>query len=104
MDPSTSDPVAVKYTKRKEHGKLLAQEAETMRRLANCQSTLHTGIPKLIDDSHCTEFIVMQKVGRTLLDLQNELKQFSLKTIVMVAVKAITALEEIHSCGVDTEM
>ena len=100
INPATSEAVAIKYPRRKESAKLLSSEASTMRHLANCHSTSHTGIPKLIDDAHCPEFIVMEKVGKTLLRLNTELKQLSLKTIVMVAIKAITALEEIHLCGV----
>ena len=53
----------------------------------------------MIDDSHIPDYLVMEQVGKTLLTLKNEHPQFSLKTIIMVAIKALTALEEIHSCG-----
>jgi serine/threonine protein kinase len=41
----------------------------------------------------------MKRVGKTLLDLQLEAEPLSVKTAAMIAIKAISALEELHSFG-----
>lgn len=41
----------------------------------------------------------MEQVGKCLLDLRIGLKRFSLKTVLMVAIRTVTALEDLHSCG-----
>ena len=99
VDLATSAQVAIKYPLSDEGRVLLAKEAKIMRDLTQCQCTFHTGIPKLVDSSHCPNFIVMEKVGRTLLTLHTEIKRISLKTVLMVGMKAISALEEMHACG-----
>ena len=41
----------------------------------------------------------MELVGKSLLDLRSALKSLSLKTILMVGIRTLTALEDLHACG-----
>ena len=54
-------------------------------------------MPKLLERR--ARFLAIEQVGRSLLDLRLDLKGFSLKTVLMIAIKTLTALEDLHSCG-----
>ena len=99
VDPATSTEVAIKYSLSSTSSRLLENECEAMRDLRDCKCTPHTGVPQLIDASNCRKYIVMEKVGKSLLQLHSGLQAFSLKTVILVALQGITALEELHSCG-----
>lgn len=65
-----------------------------MRKLAGC-----TCLPQLVCVQQSPVRIVMERVGKTLLALQQERQQFSVKTTAMLALQALSVLEELHSFG-----
>jgi len=98
FDASRGTTVAVKVAKNKAGAALMAKEAKTMHRLRHCQCKAYPGIPKLLN-SAVDPYIVMDLVGRSLFDIRLSLRQFSIKTVLMIAIKTLTALEELHGCG-----
>lgn len=65
-----------------------------MRDLNRCKA-----VPRLLTFSLKHRYIVMKRVGKTLLELQKGLGSFSLQTICLVGTKCVSALEELHACG-----
>lgn len=56
-------------------------------------------MPRLVHFSKSPAYLVMQKVGPTLLALNRERRGMTPKTIIMLGLKALDGLEEIHSAG-----
>lgn len=90
--------VAIKVPKNKAGITLLRKEASTLHYLQQCKCTPHLGIPRLLDTTS-DSYLVMEQVGKSLLDIRQELKRLTLKTVLMVGIKTVSALEELHSCG-----
>lgn len=92
-DP-TGRPLAIKCALNPSKAYLLTEEADKMRKLARC-----TYVPKLVCVLQAPVSIVMERVGKTLLTLQQELQRFSVKSTAMLALQMLSALEELHSFG-----
>ena len=71
-----------------------------MGKLKRCRSIGYVGIPQLRYRSKDKSWIVMEKVGPTLLSLFTAQQSFTLKTVLMIGLQAISALEELHEFGV----
>lgn len=97
-DQLTSAPVVLKYPNTPEASAMLEKEAKTLACLQMARCKVHVGVPKLVHVSKTPAYVVMQRVGRTLLEL-NEEAMMPIKTVIMLGLKVLEALEEIHACG-----
>ena len=94
VDISSGAHIAIKYPLDPHSSKMLLREGKVMSLLSTC-----TLIPRLIDFSRKPPYIAMEKLGKSLLQIHRKTRVFSVKTTAMVAIKAINALEELHSHG-----
>ena len=79
---------------------MLESEVRIMTKLQTCKRIFHIDTPKLLYSGTRPLVIVMEKVGSTLLDLMPAMAAMSLKTVCMIGLQTISALQEIHECGV----
>lgn len=93
-DVGTGKSVAVKWTETSSGASLLEKEAGILRDLKRCKA-----VPRLLAASSKQRYLVMKRVGKTLLELRTTLGGFSLQTLCLIGTRFISALEEIHSCG-----
>ena len=93
-DVSTGKSVAVKWTETPRGASLLEKEAGILRDLKHCKA-----VPRLLAASSTHRYLVMKRVGKTLLELRTTLGGLSLQTLCLIGTRCISALEEIHSCG-----
>lgn len=100
IDVVSSKPVAIKYPRDSCGAALLENEAKIMASLVKCECKFHLDVPKLLDASQCPKFIVMERVGQSILQLLGEKPHFPLKTVLLVGLKTLDALESIHKCGI----
>lgn len=98
-DQVTSSPVVLKYPNTSEASPMLHKEAKTLASLQMAKCMVNIGVPKLVHVSKSPTFVVMQRVGKTLLELSQEIPRMTTKTVIMVGLKVVEGLEEIHTCG-----
>jgi serine/threonine protein kinase len=93
-DVHTGKSVAVKWAESAHDASLLEKEAGILRDLSHCKA-----VPRLLAASSKHRYLVMKRVGKTLLELRTTLGGFSLQTLCLIGTRCLSALEEVHSCG-----
>lgn len=98
VDVKTSEKAAVKveWTKAEKGDKLLG-EAEFYKRLGTCDIAPKISWSGTQDDYN---MMVLDLLGPSLDDLFKKAKQFSLKTVCLVAEQIVRVLETVHSRGI----
>lgn len=99
-DLTTLEPVAIKIMKPEASRSMLSNEIKKLVRLQACSSKHNIGVPRLLFSSNQPATLIIERVGRTLLDLFTEAKTMSMKSVLMVGMQVLTALEEVHAQGV----
>lgn len=100
VNVTTLEPVAIKVVRSVTPKSLLDREIRVLVRLQGCESRRYVGVPKLLYSENRDLVLVMERVGRTLLELYTATNSISLKSLFMVALQVLTVLEEIHCQGV----
>ena len=98
-DQETSAPVVLKYPNTPDASLMLDKEAKILASLQVAKCKPNVGVPRLVHVSKTPTFVVMQRVGKTLLELSREIQRMTTKTVIMVGLKVLEGLEEVHACG-----
>ena len=90
----TGEEVAVKWAPNATDAYLLEREINVLRDLNRCKH-----VPKLLSESRKERYVIMEKVGKTLLEWKERLGSLSLQTVLLLGIRCLSAFEEIHACG-----
>ncbi|CAD8082914.1 unnamed protein product [Paramecium sonneborni] len=92
IEMKTNRVVAIKYSQEN-----MEKEYKILSQLQKCQ-----GIPKVyyFGQLNNTYYIVMEFLNEDMQAILNKSKYFSIKTIILIAIKVIQALSEIHKNGI----
>lgn len=101
IQESTKSPVAIKMEKITSRASFVFHEARVMQ---DIQKKPNDGPPalallKYFGQEGSYRMLIMNLMGRSLEDIHEKRRRFSLKTTLMLGIQMISRLEFVHSCG-----
>ncbi|CAK74071.1 unnamed protein product (macronuclear) [Paramecium tetraurelia] len=92
IEMKTNRPVAIKYSKEN-----MEKEYRILNQLQNCQ-----GVPQVYNFGQLnnTYYIVMELLNEDMYTISSKQKCFSIKTTILIAIKIIQVLSQIHKNGI----
>ncbi|CAD8171087.1 unnamed protein product [Paramecium pentaurelia] len=92
IEIKTNKPVAIKYSKEN-----MEKEYRILNQLQNCQ-----GVPQVYNFGQLnnTYYIIMEFLNEDMQTISSKQKCFSIKTTILIAIKIIQVLSQIHKNGI----